>query len=297
MNSTSDFVLYNLYIDESGFYYIGESRYRFFILSAVIISPDQKSLVDLLFSNFRNKYLMKPGKCFHAADFFEDHAPNYKKRELKMPRTMHKAVEDLMDIMSHVKFDALSSYCDIPRIRKRLMIKEPPVKRPLMTQTEIVQYKIDKNRYRQNIEQTIGNKRNCPLTMTINKSLQFHSAKLVIHEENEIYHRPVKGYINFESQKESDSIIIDNFHKYQDMHYTYGDNLIGINLHTKGSLDGGIQLADLISYITCQSLRSKYNLDKEMLLNVAMLKYVRDIRKEMSEKYQVKMFNVSEMDI
>lgn len=297
MKKASDFVFYNLYIDESGFYYIGESRYRFFILSAVLIAPDQKLLADQLFAQFRSKYLIDPDRCLHAAEFFEDHNPKYKKQYFKNSAYMRNAIDDLKDIISHLNFYSISAYCDIPRIRKRLSINDPPFKKIAMTKIEKSQYKHDKKIYKEAIKNTIGEKKNCALTMTLHKLLQFHSEKLAFFENHDKYQRLVESYINFESQKESDGLIIDNFHRYQDQNYTYGGNLVGVNLHTKRSLDGGIQLADLISYISCQSLRSKHLLKNEILLNPTMLGYMKELRILLRGKYNVDLINVSEATI
>lgn len=297
MNNVKDVAFYNLYIDESGFYYIGESRYRFFILSAVLITPDQKALSDLLFAQFRNKYLINPNKCFHAAEFFEDHNPKYKKHYFKNPAYMRKAVNDLKDLITHLNFDSISAYCDIPRVRRRLSINDPHKKKIVMSTAEKTQYKLDKRVYKEAIVNAIGEKRNLPLTMTLYRLLHFHSDKLTFYESHDKYKRKVESYINFESQKESDSLIIDNFHRYQDRNYTYGDNLIGVNLHTKGSLDGGIQLADLISYVSCQILRSKHSLKNEISLNSSVLSYIRELRLLLREMYRVDLINISEADI
>jgi hypothetical protein len=48
--------------------------------------------------------------------------------------------------------------------------------------------------------------------------------------------------------------------KYKDkISRDYYDRVIGLNFLTKNSLNGGIELADLISYVSFQSLRFKYN--------------------------------------
>ena len=64
--------LKNLYLDESGRYFIGDPDYRFFLITAVILNPDETELANLLFAKWRDKYLINPDKSIHAADFFEN---------------------------------------------------------------------------------------------------------------------------------------------------------------------------------------------------------------------------------
>ena len=72
MNLSNSGSIYNLYVDESGYYYIGQNKYKYFLLSAVVISPDQRDLADKMLFKWRQKHLANPNKCFHASDFFEN---------------------------------------------------------------------------------------------------------------------------------------------------------------------------------------------------------------------------------
>ncbi len=84
--------LLNLCIDESGTPAIGINPHRFFLLTAVIISPDQEELACLLLDKWRKSHLKEPNKSFHAADFFEDFEDDYKKSDLKLKKTLGKRV-------------------------------------------------------------------------------------------------------------------------------------------------------------------------------------------------------------
>ncbi len=167
-----------------------------------------------------------------------------------------------------------------PVIVNNLYIDAPPAKkRPESSETNKA-YEIYKRIYSQKLKLSLADKRFSPLDLTIRRAFDFHSQSLI--PEDKI----IKvGYINLESQKTSDNKLINLFHSYKNINYSYGNIILGLNLHTKGSLDAGIELADFISYVSCQTLRFSHRLSKE-LLDVPNNRYdiLKRLRREMSSR-------------
>lgn len=69
----------NLFIDESGIGNITHFKYRYFLMSSVIMSESEDAKAHSFFSCWKRKYIVKDDKNFHTTDFFED---NYKKKKL-----------------------------------------------------------------------------------------------------------------------------------------------------------------------------------------------------------------------
>jgi hypothetical protein len=248
----------HLFIDESCTPYVGEPRYRFFIICGVIMNEDQCELANLLMKKWREKYLSNQDRCFHAAEFFEQ--PNYRKKEVNMARNLHKAVDELISIIANISPSIHLYYVDLPRLRLRLGVTEPPIYIPKTAKTP--EDRRNAKNYKRILEDAIGNKRYAPLAMTIVPVLNWHKEILEANSS-------LKGYLNFETLSNSDQYYINIYHKHtnsqlQNSGYKYGERILGINFLTKGSLSGGIELADIISYSYCQSLRSKYRCKDEL---------------------------------
>lgn len=280
----------NLYLDESGFSYIGQNKYRFFLLTALIITPQENQLANLLFSKWRKKYLSDSNKCLHAADFFEDHKKGYKPRKLYMSHVFTKAVKDLEEIISKIEFYARVFYIDLPQIRKLLMINEPPLGNGLTRR----EYNALKREYSRRLQIIHGSNIYLPLIKTLENSFIFHADILEKSQKQDILKRSAKAYINIESQKNSDIQLINTFHKNASIVYKkFGEDIVGLNLHTKGSLDAGIELADLISYISFQTLRNKCKLKYELKhLTGAKIKLIKNLRTLLRGHFKVKLQNV-----
>lgn len=268
MRDEENIKLLNLCIDESGTASIGITRNRFFLLTAVVISPDQQELSSLLFTKWRKKHLVNPSKSFHAADFFEDFEDDYRKPELKILRHFKAAVNELVTILSIVDFKAKVYFVDLPGLRKKIGVRNVPEFKDEKTLDG--PQKMDYRRSRKQFEEYLkihhkGNK-NTPYTLPLLETFKYHLHFLEEEEKQDIFKRKHKGFISFESLSGADVKPVGTFHKYKDkIGSEYGERIIGINFPTKNSLDGGIELADLISYISCQTLRSKRRLYGEML--------------------------------
>jgi hypothetical protein len=268
----------------------------FFINSATLLSPSQISLADLLFAEWREKYLSNPSKCFHAADFFEDYVYGYKKPELRITRNFNKSIEDLMDILTHIKFKAHAYYIDLFKLRERLLLKEPPPHiNSFSSPTEEADYRARKSAYENIIINTLGKKKKfLPLSLVLKRAFQFHYNEIEGYQKKDPV-KTVKAYINFESLSGSDTLLVANFHKLKNaVHSSYGDKIVGLNFHTKNSLDGGIELADLISYVSCQTIRFVHRRTTEYSnLDSLAVTSLRKIRALMNSFHKIELVDAS----
>jgi hypothetical protein len=249
----------DLYLDESGYNYIGQSKYRFFLLSATVIESSDKELANLLFMKWRAKHLRNANKCFHASQFFEDRKGEiFKKSELSITRNFNNSVKELMELISYIKFSSKVFYVDLPELRKKLKLPDPPTESNYLEQNRKKDYSRQKKKYSAVIKETLGeDKRYLPLVLALHRCFDYH---------NNLLSNIDKGYINMESQSNSDVKFIKIFHSYKDKDKDkkYDKRIVGLNLHTKSSLDSGIELSDLITYIACQTLRSRFRLKNEL---------------------------------
>lgn len=288
--NTDDSLYSNLYIDESGYSYLGQPYYQFFLITAFVISPSQRVLANLLMEEWRNKYLLDNKKCFHAFDFFESKTKNYTQKKARIPRVYQKAVDDLIEILSHIHFSANVYYVNFKKLRTTLSIANPP-----SDSLDEANYKKAKNQYSNELKKSFGDKVQLPLTITFKKALEFHMSEMDKASKIDKFKREPKGYINVESRNESDSFLIKVFHKYgQNIYRKIGDDVVGLNLHTKGSLDSGIEIADFISYTSFQTLRSKYRLKHELsAITKSHLSIIINARKKL-RKFGINIIDVSD---
>lgn len=256
------------------------------------MNADQDNLAGLLMGKWRTNYLTNPLRCFHSVDFFEEVTPNYKKRELRMTRRFNKATLNLLDIIGLIDFTAEVFYIDLEKIRAKYRIGQPP-KVPLQsaTHTEKVAYRKNLKMYRQLVSTQMGKKTEYyPLTLALFRSFKKHSQSLQANPSS-------KGCINFESLGTLDGRYVDIYHKYatSDQNYRYGNEIIGMNLHTKASTNGGgIEIADLISYISTQTLRSEHRLKHELVgITAPKLKQIQVIRDVMRDKFKIKLVDIT----
>ncbi len=243
----------DLYIDESGLSYVGQSKFRYFLITAVIIDPKQRTLANLLMQKWRDKYLLNPYKCLHAFDFFESKNPKAShiiKTELSISRNFNNAVEELMEFLSYITFKSISFYVDLPKVRSRLHIDEPPA------YSSAGDYKLKKKEFSRKLKKSLSGKIFIPLDLTIKRALNYHLS--VLKEEDAI------GYVNAESNRTTDLRLVGIYNTYIDIDSDYGKKVLGIRLHNKKSLDAGIEIADLISYISFQTLRFSKKLNAEL---------------------------------
>jgi len=287
MNIIDQNQLINLYIDESGSAYLGEPRYRFYVVSGVIMYQNEVQLANNLFEMWRRKYLLDPSKSFHAVDFFEDFkekgTEKYKKTFLRINKRFEEATNELTQIISNLKFSARIFYVDLPKLRYKFAISKFPKKRT----------KKNKNDYqKQIIIQTAGNPY-LPLNPTLESAFEFHAKKLAGDEKC--------GYVSFESQRDFDEQTLTVFHNFQkkingnnNNSYKYGNDILGINLLTKPSLASGIELADLIAYLNCQTLRGIYAKNELNKIRDERLVLIRKMQLCLNRKFKIQRINVTD---
>ena len=103
-----------------------------------------------------------------------------------------------------------------------------------------------------------------------------HRIKLAL---NNIIKR--KGVKLIHPERGSHTLLVSNYHRLKGkVNTNYEDKIIGLNFHTKNSLDGGIELADLVSYVSCQTLRFKSRLVNEYKnIDPEVIKVLRELRR------------------
>lgn len=285
--------LLNLYIDESGSSAIYEPRYKFFLISAIILSPAEEDLASLLFQKWRNKYLTSPNKCFHATDFFENYVVGYKKNQLRIAKNFNKAIDELIDMFDYLDIKGEVYFVDIQTLRKKLLLKEPPTYKNVFTNTlDEKTYRERQKAYKETVQKTIGKKKIfLPLALTLKSAFSFHFGKI----NGVDIGSPNKGYIHFESLSGADRLLIEQYHKLRGkVNLSYEEKIIGINFHTKNSLDAGIELADLISYVSFQTLRFKHRRRNEYKnLTSQSISQIRKLRESIREKTKIKLVEVT----
>lgn len=289
--------LLDLYIDESGGASIGEPRYKFFLISAVLLTSEEKVLADLLFSKWRSKYLKDPSKCLHAADFFEDFAPQYAKNEVQMARNFRRSIDELIELLNLINFQAEVYYVNLHKLRKILFLNEPPAYQSEFEKTsDKRRYASQRREYEKIITDTVGEKKKfLPLSLTLKNAFTYHDLKIDEMREKLLDKTLIKGYLNFESLSGSDTMLISNFHKLKSKISTaYEAKIVGLNFHTKSSLGGGIELADLISYISFQTLRSSNHLKSELEnISTESLNHIKRIRNFMRKKKMISLKDIT----
>jgi len=282
----------DLFIDESGSAYIGEPRYRFYVAAGIFIEPHERDLGNMLFKLWRRKYWKDENRPFHSFDFFEDYRKpadhRLTKQNLLINSHFFKATDELIEILSNVKFQACVYYVDLPLLRQRYHIPLFPEKR---TRHQKKQYWLDI------AKQTSGNP-----YLPINSTLK----NIFVTHEQILSQKKCSGFINFESLAEQDTEALSYFHYHQNKlkkeydiqkskglnpknrNYLYGQHILGINLLTKNSLDCGIELAALIAYVTFQTLRGKYIKPELKELRKYRLLLIRSIQRTLRDKLNVR---------
>lgn len=279
----------DLYIDESGSGEIYNPKYKFFVIGAVTLPPTEKDLISSLFRKWRNKYLRKPTRCFHATDFFEDYKPGYKNKELRFDRNFNIAVDELIEILRYPDFKAQAFYAKLSPLRGKFSLSEPPPYRDIFqNKTDEKTYDQEQEAYKKSVVKTIGKRKFEPLALTLKKAFSFHFGQLNSSSN------PKKGYINFESLSGADTVLIEQYHKLKSkIDQTYEEKIIGIDFHTKNSLEGGIELADLISYISFQSLRGRTLKTECPNLSDNSIDRIREFRQIMRDDYAIRLIDVT----
>jgi hypothetical protein len=251
----------SIYIDESGYSDILSPRYRFFIMTGVVINDEDVLFAKKLLDHWKLKHSLSQEPGFHAYDLFESNENNA--NQLRTNRIFSKAIDQLIDILKMIDFKAYCSIIDLKMLRESFHVQEPPSKSNFNSKFD---YKRERKKYTESFSLQHGNiKRHLPLKVSLSYLLECHKKELDVKNES---NESNGSYINFESLSTNDAKIIEIFHRLQstgvDEYAQYGREIQGIQFHTKSSLSSGIEIADLISYSVTQSLRGKYKLAVEL---------------------------------
>ncbi len=139
-----------------------------------------------------------------------------------------------------------------------------------------------------------GNK-DKPYILPLLESFKYHAQILEKEEKKDSFKRKFKGIINFESLSGADIKPIKYFHKYKDkVSIDYTHRVVSINFPTKNSLDGGIEIADLISYVSCQTLRFSHKLYAEIAkISENRKKLLKRMRDVMRNEFKIDLVDVT----
>lgn len=240
----------NLYIDESGIGNISNLTYRFFMMSAVIMSESEKEKAASFFSCWKEKYTIDPELSFHSTDFFEDNIFKrgskkgkvivYRKRNINKFYKFRPAVNELINLLQYLKFSCNVYYVDLKKVQHALGLdkKYSPVIKDI-------------------INRDYGRELLYPI-YTVSKFLYKD------HEKQLTGNRDQYGFVCYESQKENDMKVVQSFHEHlqkmgqKSRTYIYGKNVLGLNFYNKASLCSALEIADFMAYSTNQFLRLKW---------------------------------------
>jgi hypothetical protein len=281
----------NLYIDESGRPHIGDPKYRFFLIAAVAMTKEQNTLANLLFSKWRNRFISDDHKyrAFHAVDFFEEYKNGYRRKNMVFTKSFSSAIDALIEIFKYIEIEAKCFYIDRQKLRTLMHIKAPPALliNEVDNRPHSYEYKKIQKEYRDHIKKQTT-KEFEPQTLSLHAAFSYHA-----HLINKSHSK--QGAINFESLSSQDSRLVEIFHKYNNPDYIEGKQITCINYHTKASLDSGIEIADLVSYVSFQSLRNKYHLKKELSdIPEDRIGYIIRLRKMMRDSLGIELVDVTE---
>lgn len=274
----------SLYIDESGDSDLLSPRYRFFLMTGIVMSDDEVVFAERLLKKWKKKHSLSLDLGFHAYDLFESNENNA--LQLRTHRIFNTAVKQLIDIVGMIEYEAYCAVIDLKLVRESMNLQEPPIKVNFSTKSE---YKKAKKDYDESFAKSHGDKkRNLPLEFALDYLLKEYKSHLNTEKSTN------GNSINFESLSANDAKIIQIFHQLQssgNLTTQYGKDIHGIKFHTKSSWTSAIEIADLISYSVTQSYRSKHHLKSELLtVPKRSLLAVRTIKKSINPKTKFHLF-------
>lgn len=261
----------NLYIDESGRATLKDVSHDFFVMTGIILSPKDKELADKLFEIWRGKYLKNPHKAFHAVEFF-GMSSKYISSICNMGPMFNNAVillKSIIDLLS-IKQD----YVCVVFVNKKTVI-------------EIAQQKFGDDWKNSRLPIDFIN------DITFKYLLKFHREKSTPSK--------ILGQVVYESNEALDEKILETFNKTKN---PSSYNSPGISFFTKDSIDSGLAVADIISYISLQNLEKHWlkikgldcenSDDKETKKVCAKSKGISTLRNMMTDRIKIQK---SEIDL
>lgn len=275
----------NLYIDESGVGNISYLTYKYFIMSSVTMTKSEEEKASSFFTYWKWKYTINPSTSFHSTDFFENHVYKrgkkkgkliaYRKKNLNKFDKFKVAVEELLKLVTYLKFKSNVYYVDLNKVLKILGLnrKFSPVIKDI-------------------INREYGHEILLPI-FTVSKFLYKD------HEKSLVNKRIKQGFVYYESQKENDIEIVRSFHEHlqkisqTSKTYIYGKNVLGLNFFNKASLCSGLEIADLIAYSTNQVLRSKRAKSELASFDKQRLSLLLKMFERIKKHFKIKIYDVT----
>ena len=207
----------------------------------------------------------------------------------------------LRKFLDHVEFNSQVFYVDLPKLRTIIGIENVPeykARTALKTKEEKHEYRQKRKKFEEYFQRAHSGNKDTPYVLPLLEAFKYHKVFLETAEREDIYKRNYRGFIGFESLSGADVKPIAYFHRYKDKISSkpdYGERVVGINFPTKNSLDGGIEIADLISYISCQTLRNSHRLVDELKgISEGRIKQIKRARTSMRTHCKIELVDVTE---
>lgn len=224
---------YTLYIDESGVPNLAEES-RYFILSGLIVEEKVDQEISAYFNYIKRRYSIDKDKNFHAVDFFED-----KTCDIYLSNSnANKFCISLCEFMETAPFSTFIWAVDKKEVSK--LVKLP-------------------NKYK-----FVGN----PHKEDKDFPYELLARKLFLPFAHFLKKKKAIGAIVAESRRSSDRTLLKTYldcqekghfksKKYQKYADEFRDRVVSLRFENKNSMRGGLELADIYSYITYQKLGKK----------------------------------------
>ncbi len=231
---------FSLFIDESGVADLKDSKYRFFLLTGVLIN--QKDLADIsgYFNFIKKRYELNINESFHAYDLFE----SYQKLSLGKANQLIKSMVEFIDTIP------LHAYCNF----------------------------IDKLRLLQLLDLTTDDLRGSKEALEM-RSISYRIAAVSVLGEVSLYLAKTNslGFIQADSRATQDIELLKSFWQLKQRHFKKGlenpmyesakRTLISITFAEKPALSCGVQLADIVSFTVYAHLARRMSFFKEVGLD------------------------------
>lgn len=255
---------YILFIDESG---VGNFNHpgKYFVLGTILIKKEDCEIIEGYLKMLKRKYLDDDLKIVHSTDLFERPYRHYRKL-LKPKRIILKFIKELKSILSNVPY-------------------------------QVGIYYVDKNKARLTVGYTPAGGRTSASGITAEQPYKSASLQAIKDFTSFLVKKNAIGEIVIESRQNSDTQFVTYFDESR-KHSIRGvinplaketnKRINSLLIANKRILNGGLEIADICSYITYRKLYGdptgmmKINMGNITLLYNAIVKnvYVRGSRKQ-----------------
>lgn len=245
---------YYMFIDESGDASLNHAG-QHFILAAVIIKHEDLQIIEGYLRLLKRKFFADDHKILHATDLFE--RPYQKYRQLRRPRNVTGPfIQRLHDILDIIPYSSCVYYVDKNTLRAHHSYK--PVK---------------------------GKK---SATLNLDLPYELAATSAILDFTNFLKSKHSKGEIVIESRLHKDSKFVEYFDNTRKSRFPGGnpnprfndvkDSIPSLLIFNKYSGNSGLEIADLVAYITYRKLygdpqkRMKLTMQNVQNLNAAIQK-------------------------